>query len=146
MSMNLFFRGFTQQAIEDMAKNHALIDEWVEDERYLLETDVETAWDVLDAVLDGAGINPPALSISNALYNGCDLVSAEDVKRQAEILARWTHEQILDRLRRLDNNEDRYRLALYREEEEDLLEQFDAMAAFYKEAAEKGLGAVLYAA
>jgi len=145
MSMNLFFRAFTQQEIDDMEKNHALIDEWVDGEKYSLETDVETAWDVLAAILDGIGIFV-GKEIDNALYNGCSLIPADEVKEQAQKLSLWTHEQVLEGLRGLDENADLYHLQIFQEEEEDLLEQFDCLVAFYKEAAEKGLGALSYAA
>jgi hypothetical protein len=148
MSMNLFFRAFTQQEIEDMEKNHALIDEWVEEEKYSLETDVETAWDVLTAILDGIGILV-GKRIDNALSNGCALIPAEVVKDQAQKLSNWTHEQVSVRLQGLDENADLYWLNVYKEEETGepyLLDMFDNLVAFYKEAAEKGLAALSYAA
>ncbi len=145
MSMNLFFRAFTQQEIDDMEKNHALIDEWVEDGKYSLGTDVETAWDVLAAILGGIGIFV-GKEIDNALYNGCSLISADEVKEQAQKLSLWTHEQVLEGLRGLDENADLYHLQIFQEEEEDLLAQFDCLVAFYKDAAEKGLGALSYVA
>lgn len=145
MSMNLFFRAFTQQAIDDMDKNHALIDDWVEGKKYSIETDVETAWDVLAAILDGVGIFV-GKEVDDALFNGCSLIPADVVKEQAQKLSNRTREQILERFRNLDEDADLYRLELYREEEEDLLEQFDSLVAFYKQAAEKGLGALSYVA
>lgn len=145
MSMNLFFRAFTQQDIEAMDNNHKLIDEWVEGKKYALDSDVETAWDVLIEVLDGAGILV-GKEIGDALYNGCSLISSAEVKDHAQKLSTWTHEQVLQRLRSLDENTDRYHLEVYREEEEDLLEQFDRLVAFYQEAAEKGWAALSYVA
>jgi len=145
MSMNLFFRAFTQHELDGMRNDHALIDEWVENEKYSVGTDVETAWDVLSKILDGAGILIGE-EIDDALYNGCALVSADLVKDQAQRLSQWTHDQVLDRLRNLDESADLYHQAIYQEEEEDLLEQFDKLSAFYNEAAEKGLGVLTYAA
>jgi len=145
MSMNLFFRAFTQQEIDDMEKDHALIDEWVEAEKYSAETDIETAWDVLRAILDGVGILV-GKPIDDALFNGCALISADIVKNQAQKLSDWTHEQVLERFQSLDEDADLYHLELYREDEEYLLDQFDCLVAFYKEATEKGLGALSYAA
>ncbi|MDD5275670.1 MAG: DUF1877 family protein [Methylovulum sp.] len=145
MSMNLFFRAFTQQEIDDMGKDHTLIDRWVEDEKYSVETDIETAWDVLKEILDGVGILIGE-QIDDALFNGCALISSDTVKDQAQKLADWTHEQVVEGLRNLDEDEDLYHLDLFQEDEEYLLEQFDCLVAFYKEAAEKGLGALSYAA
>lgn len=145
MSMNLFFRAFTQQEIDAMQKNHNLIDEWVENEKYLLATDVETAWDVLMAILDGAGILV-GIEIDDALYNGCCLISANQVKEQAQKLSHCTHEQVLDGLRNLDANADLYHLEFFQDEEDSLLEQFACLVSFYKGAAEKGLAALSYIA
>ncbi|MGR9013613.1 MAG: DUF1877 family protein [Gammaproteobacteria bacterium] len=143
MSMNLFFKAFSQQEINDMAKDHSLIDSWVEEEKYSLETDVESAWDVLAAILDGAGILV-GKRIDDALYNGCSLVSVNAVKEQAQKLSSWTHEQVLERLQNLDEDDDLYHFDIYQENEEYLLEKFDCLTGFYKEAAEKGLGALHY--
>ena len=41
---------------------------------------------------------------------------------------------------------DAYHLEVFQDEEDYLLEQFEKMVAFYKEAAEKGWGAISYAA
>jgi len=146
MSMNLFFRAFTQPEIDAMEKDHTLIDTWIlENKRYSLETDVETAWDVLMTILDGVGFHVGE-EIDDALFNGCALISADEVKDQALKLSSWTEEQVLNRLRKIDQGADLYHLEFYQDEEESLLEQFDCLVTFYKEAAEKGLGAVSYAA
>jgi hypothetical protein len=145
MSMNLFFRAFTQQEIDEMQQNHALIDKWIEEEKYALETDIETAWDVLATILDGVGILV-GKQIDEALFNGCALISADVVKNQAQKLSSWTHEQILEGLRNLDEDADLYHLELFQEDEEYLQEQFDCLVNFYKAAAAQGLGAISYAA
>jgi hypothetical protein len=146
MSMNLFFRAFTQQEIDAMDEDNALIDQWVlKDKKYSAGMDIETAWDVLNSILDGAGILV-GKNIGNALFNGCALISAEEVKEQARKLSGWTQERVLARLQGLDGDADIYHLEVYQEEEDDLLEQFDKLAAFYKDAAEKGLAALSYAA
>jgi len=144
MSMNLFFKAFSQQEIDDMAKDHSLTDKWVEEEKYALETDVEGAWDVLAAILDGAGILV-GKRIDDALYNDCSLISANTVKEQAQKLSGWTHEQVLERLQNL-GDDDLYNLDIYQENEEYLLEKFDCLTRFYKEAAEKGLAVLSYPA
>lgn len=145
MSMNLFFRAFTQQEIDAMEEDHDLIDEWVENEQYSLETDVETAWDVLTAILDGAGF-PEGEYVDDALYNGCSLISTKLVKSQAKKLSGWTHEKVLEGLRNLDESDGLYHLEVFQRYEKSLLDQFDCLVAFYKEAAEKGLAALSYAA
>jgi hypothetical protein len=146
MSMNLFFRAFTQQEIDAMDKDNALIDQWVlKDKKYSAGMDVETAWDVLNNILGGAGILV-GKDVGNALFNGCALISAEEVKEQALKLSGWTQEQVLVRLQSLDEGADIYHLEVYQEEEDDLLEQFDKLVTFYKDAAEKGWAALSYAA
>lgn len=145
MSMNLFFLAFSQQEIDDMEKNHALIDEWVEDEKYSIKSDVETAWDVLIATLEGAGIMV-GNTVDDALFNGCSLISAATVKNQAQALSAWTHGQVLERFRKLNKKADLYHFEVYQDDEDYLLEQFDCLVSFYKEAAEKGLGAISYVA
>lgn len=145
MSMNLFFVAFPQDKLDQMANNHALIDESIDAETYVLSTDIETAWDVLRETLGGTGIDTGEF-IDNALFNGCFLMSSAEVKTQAEALCNWTHEKARAELHNIDQNADLYRLKLFQNEEEYFLEQFDKMAAFYKEAAEKNLGAISYVA
>jgi hypothetical protein len=144
--MNMFFRAFTQQELDKMDADHLLIDKWIwEDETYSVATDVETAWDVLNTILGGVGF-PDYPYIDDVLSNGCVLMSAEIVKDHAQKLSNWTREQVLEGLRNLDAESDLYRLELFQEDEDYLLEQFDRLVAFYQEAAEKGLGAVSYPA
>lgn len=94
MGMNLFFRAFTQAQIDQMAADHNVIDKLVEDRQYAFEGCIDTAWDVLRCVLDGAG------------------TSAGDFVDE--------------------------------DEPADLLEHFDALVAFYRDAAAKGLAAISY--
>jgi hypothetical protein len=144
--MNMFFRAFTQQELDKMDADHLLIDKWIwEDETYSVATDVETAWDVLNTILGGVGF-PDYPYIDDVLSNGCVLMSAEIVKDHAQKLSNWTREQVLEGLRNLDAESDLYRLELFQEDEDYLLEQFDRLVAFYQEAAEKGWGAVSYPA
>ena len=145
MSMNLFFLAYTQQQIDEIDKNHKLIDESLQEEKFSFRTDVETAWDVLREILGGIGVEAGQF-IDNALFNGCWLISSDEVKIQAEALSKWSREKVLARLKDLDQTSDLYHLEVFQNEEEYLLEQFEKMAAFYKEAAEKGLGAISYAA
>jgi hypothetical protein len=144
MSMNLFFVACTQNELIEMSKNHALIDELVDSESYILSTDVETAWDILRCILGGVGIEVGE-GVDDALFNGCSLISSEEVKAQAIELSKWSKEKVLEGLRNIEDSET-YHLEVFQDEEEYLLEQFEKMVAFYKEAAEKGLGAISYAA
>ncbi|CAG1020204.1 hypothetical protein DOJK_00173 [Patescibacteria group bacterium] len=159
MSMNFFLKAFTQQDIEAMVQSierdkdddnyeeQDLIDEWVwgDNSRYLIEEDVETAWDVLENILDGAGFQISSF-VEFALSNGCSIVHADLVKQQAEKLSHWTKAQVLEKLRNLDPAADLYHQRPWQENENWLLEQFDKLAAFYQEAAEKNLGVVFYVA
>jgi Domain of unknown function (DUF1877) len=145
MSMNLFFVAVTQNDLDEMDKNHKLIDESIDSEKYLFRTDVETAWDVLRHILGGAGILV-GKDIDDALFNGCSLISSNEVQAQARELANWSSEQVSEGLSSISSESDLYHLELFQDDEEDLLEQFEKMVAFYKEAAEKGLGAISYAA
>jgi hypothetical protein len=146
MSMSGFFIAFTQDEIDAMTENHSLIDEWIfEDEKFAFSTDVDNAWYVLSEVLDGDGFHVGE-HVENALSMGCFLVSAEDTQNQVENLSRWTHDEILENLRNLDEDADLYRLDRYKENEEMLLNEFDKLVAFYKQAAAKNLGVVHYIA
>lgn len=144
MSMNLFFLACTQKSLDEMQANHKLIDELVDSKGYLFSTDVETAWDVLRIILGGVGIEV-GKDIDNALFNGCALISSEEVKVQAIELSKWSKEKLLEGLRSIEDSE-AYHLEVFQDDEEYLFEQFEKMVAFYKEAAEKGLGAISYAA
>ena len=146
MSMNLFFKAFIQEDINLMEQDHDLIDKWVWDEenaRYLLETDLETAWDILNHLLDGTGFEFSS-SVDFALSNGCNFVYADLVKQQAEKLAQFTKKQVLEHLQNLDTDADLYHQHTWQEESKWLLEKFDNLEAFYKEAAEKNLAVLFY--
>lgn len=127
-----------------MAANPALIDEWVNSKAHVLSTDVETAWDVLRIILGGAGIEVGDF-VESALFNGCNLVTREDVKAQALKLAQWTPQQVLDGLRSISDPE-AYHLEVFQDDEDYLIEQFEKMQAFYNEAAQKDLGVLTYLA
>jgi Domain of unknown function (DUF1877) len=71
---------------------------------------------------------------------GVCLLSVHDVKNANAALSWWTHEAVLEALQDLD--EEDYLKWIEKENAEYLLEQFDNLVAFFKEAAEKGLGAV----
>lgn len=91
-SRNLFLPACSQDELNKMAANPALINEWVNSKACVLSTDVETAWDVLRIILGGAGIAVGDF-VEGALFNGCSLVNAEDVKAQAVKLTQRTPQQ-----------------------------------------------------
>ena len=144
MSMNLFLLGGSQEDINKMAANPALIDEWVSAKAYVLSTDVETAWDVLRSILGGVGIEVGDF-VEEALFNGCSLVTSDEVKAHAQKLAQWTTNQVLEGLRNSVDPE-AYHLEVFQDDENYLIEQFEKLVAFYQEAAAKGLAAITYAA
>jgi len=127
-----------------MAANPALIDAWVNSKAYALSTDIKTAWDVLRIILGGAGIEVGDF-VESALFNGCNLVAPEDVKTQADKLAQWTPQQVLEGLRNIEDPE-AYHLEVFQDDEDYLIEQFESMQAFYTEAAQKGLAVLTYLA
>lgn len=146
MSMNYFFKAFTQQQIDAMAADNALIDQNIfEEENFAHSTDVENAWDVLQTVLDGAGFHAGDF-IDDTLSNGGFIVSSDEVKTEAERLAQWTRENVAEAVRNLDASADLYRQDIYQDDEDALLEEFDNLVAFYTTAAAEGLGVVHYAA
>ncbi|MGZ8216594.1 DUF1877 family protein [Methylomagnum sp.] len=169
MSMNAFFKAFTQEEIDAMAEDaeqrgdeltgesDSLIDRWVlgdeeaddaDEEKYAFSTDIENAWDILDKLLEGAGLNGEGTRVDNALYNGCILISSDEVKKHTQELSQWTEAMVLERLQNLDEDADIYHIEFFKEEdgEEALLENFNNLVEFYTEAAERGLGAVFYLA
>ncbi|WP_295400518.1 DUF1877 family protein [uncultured Thiocystis sp.] len=146
MSMNLFFQAFAKEDTDAMEQDPSLVDAWVEGEdRCLLSTDVGTAWDILNKLLDGAGIGGGRF-IDDVLSNGGEVIDPALVKEHAEVLSRWTHERLLDGLRGLGEGDDAYHLECFQEDEQDLLDEFDKLATFYREAAVRGLAVIHYAA
>lgn len=171
MSTNGFLKAFTQEEIDAMEQGSddelelddtdeededgyddqcdTLIDKWIYDEeKCAMESDIDSAWDILPHILDGAGFSG-GKRIEGVISFGCVLLSADEVREHARKLSSWTRGKVLEGLRNIDNNAELYRLEFYKEEkvgEGWLLDQFDKLAAFYTEAAEKNLGAVLYIA
>jgi hypothetical protein len=146
MSMNLFFQAFSPEDAQAMTKNHDLVESWVEDQsRCKFHTDVGTAWDILNTILGGVGIHSSVL-LDEVLLNGCELVSAELVKSHAHSLAGWTHDKVLQGLLNLAEDDDAYHLEIFLEQQDQLLEEFDKLVAFYRDAAAQGLAVIHYAA
>jgi len=145
MSMNLFFQAFAPKDLEAMREDPSLIDGWVEGEsRCTASIDVETAWDVLKHILDDIGFHSDD-AIGDVLSNGCEFVSPALVREQAKALSTWTHAAVLEALRAIDEDEGLYHQAVYQDQEDDLLAQFDMLSAFFREAAARGDGALYYA-
>ena len=146
MSMNLFFQAFTEQDVKAMALDPSLVNKWVEDEpRCLISTDIGTAWDILNKLLAGAGISSDRF-FDDVLSNGCEAVEPMLVKAHADRLSSWTHAQLLEGLRGLPKDDDLYHLEYFQDEEQDLLDEFDKLVAFYRAAASQGLAVIHYAA
>lgn len=123
-----------------------MIDQWIfEEEKFNDSTDVGNAWHVLAEVLDGDGfcIGEP---ITEALSMGGFLATVEDVAEHSERLAEWTHEQVLEAMRDLDDKADLYRLGFYKRNKGLLLQELDQLKAFYKQSADEKLGIVHYIA
>jgi hypothetical protein len=146
MSMNMFFQAFAAKDLEAMREDDGLIDGWVENESRCTESiDVETAWDVLRHLLDDVGFHSDGVA-DQVLSNGCDFVSPALVREQAKALSSWTHASVIEALRGIDEDIGLYHQAVYQNDEDSLLSHFDMLSAFYREAAERGDGALYYAA
>lgn len=148
MSMNGFFRAFPADAYHEMLRNPARIDPLIWDEDQSADsTDVETAWDVLQWLLDGAGFDFDQ-QVDQALSNGACFIAPETVLRHAASLSGWSHDKLLEALENV-GDEELYHLDLFREDEDgqqSLLEEFDKLAAFYARAAENRHGVIFYLA
>ena len=146
MSMTMFFQAFAAKDLDAMREDHDLIDAWVEGEARCTDSiDVETAWEVLRHILDEVGFQSDGVA-DGVLSNGCDLISPALVKRQAKAFSSWTHARVLVALREIDEDTGLYHQAVYQHEEGDLLDQFDLLSAFFRQAAERGDGALYYGA
>jgi hypothetical protein len=146
MSMNMFFQSFVAKDLDAMREDHDLIDAWVEgEERCTASVDVQTAWDVLRHILDEAGFRSDGVA-DGVLSNGCDFVSPALVREQAKELSSWSRLRVREALRAIDEDAGLYHQAVYQHEEGDLIDQFDILAAFYDQAAERSDGVLFYGA
>ncbi len=146
MSMNYFFAAFPQDMIDAMEEDNSLIDKYVfEDHAAMETTDVGTAWDVLSHVLKGAGFHAGDF-VEDTLSNGGFLMSADELKSQANLLKRYSRDELFAKVTNISDSADLYWLDFYKDDEDTLLEEFDKLIAFYQTAAEKNLGAVHYPA
>jgi len=148
MSMNLFLKSFTAKQIAAMRNDHSLIDAWIlEEKQYSDATDTETAWDVLNHILCGAGFVSD-VEVDGALFNGCSIVSPALVKKQAKELLEWTEERVIDALVALDSESDIYHIEVWQDEDgqDDLLDQFEQFRDFFLKASENDWGIIAYLA
>ena len=143
MSMGLFLCSFTTEELEKMEADNDLIDQWVlEEEKFHAKKDIDTAWDVLEHIL--SDVRPWSGDFYTALYNGCFILSAFDIKYRANKLAEWTDEKVLDELSKIHEDSDLYHLDFYQENDDMLLDNFHTLVEFYQQSAEKGLGVLAY--
>jgi hypothetical protein len=146
MSMNLFLQAFSTEDVAAMKQDHALVDDWISDEqRCIVATDIGTAWDVLNKLLSGTGFRGDEF-LDDVLFNGCELIDTDTVRQYSAQLSGWSHERLLKGLRDFNPANEAYHLEFFRDEEQDLVVEFDKLVAFYREAAAKNLGVLHYAA
>ena len=147
MSMNGFLCAFSQTQMDAMDADNDLVNQYVDDDLYAFAGNVETAWDILTQILDGAVFNA-GWQVEDVISFGATLLSSDHVKAETLKLNRYSHEQVLAAFRTLEIDEDDepYRLSNYREDENYLLTQFDSLRSFFRKAAEQNLGAVVYIA
>ena len=148
MSMNLFLRSFAAEQIAVMTDDHSLIDAWIlEERRYAESMDIETAWDVLNHVLSGAGFASD-VEVDDVLFNGCSILSPALVKTQAKALLDWSDERVVAALTALDVDADIYHLDIWQDDDgrDDLLEHFAQFREFFLSASRNDWGIVTYLA
>lgn len=144
MSMNIFFCALSDEEIDAAKEDPSTFEEIIESEEIVtLSTDVETAGEVLSAVLDGDGFQAGDF-IEEALFNGCQVIYSKDVRKQAERLSKWTDDLVLYNLKYLNQQSGLYRQDQYKENPADLLEQFHKLVSFYRSAASSSLGVIYY--
>ena len=145
MSMALFLRAVTPAEAEVMLKDASMVDEIVEREGDdVLATDLQDAWDILMKLLRGAGFKG-ARNLGECLSNGGELLTAEQVKIHAQLLAAYTPEYVGRLFDELDNPE-LYHIEAWKDDPEGLVGEFVKLKDFYRQAASRGLAIVFYAA
>jgi hypothetical protein len=148
MSMNFFFKAFRPDQIEAMLNDNKLIDAWIlQNKAFMDSMDVETAWHVLQTVLNGDGFDGETV-IDEALFNGCLIASPDSVLRQAKGLGCWSSERLLASVAMIDPESDLYHAEIWADEDsqQELLDHFNNLKDFFSRAADHGWGIVLYAA
>jgi hypothetical protein len=145
MSMALFLRAVTPAEAETMLKDASMVDEIVEREGDgVLATDLQDAWDILMKLLRGAGFKG-ARNLGECLSNGGELLTAEQVKIHASLLAAYTPNYVRRLFDELDNPE-LYHFEAWKDDPEGLVGEFIKLQDFYRQAAARGLAVVFYAA
>lgn len=145
MSMALFLRAVTTAEAEVMLKDASMVDEIVEREGDgVLATDIQDAWDVLMKLLRGAGFKG-ARNLGECLSNGGELLTAEQVKIHAALLAAYTPEYVGKLFDELDDREI-YHFDAWKDDPEGLVREFVKLQDFYRRASARGLAIVYYAA
>lgn len=146
--MNFFLKSFTAEQITAMTNDYALIDAWIlNDKTYSESIDIETAWDVLNHILSGAGFASD-VEVDDVLFNGCSILSPALVKTQAKTLLDWTDERVVEALNAIDPDVDLYHLDIWQDEDgqDDLLEHFTQFREFFMNASRNDWGIVTYLA
>lgn len=145
MSMALFLRAVTPAEAEVMLKDASMVDEIVEREGDdVLATDLQDSWDILMKLLRGGGFKG-ARNLGDCLSNGGELLSAEQVKIHAQLLAAYTPGYVGRLFDELDDPE-LYHFEAWKDDPEGLVAEFVKLQDFYRQAAARGLAIVYYAA
>lgn len=145
MSTALFLRAVTPAEAEVVPKDASMVDEIVErDGDGVLATDLQDAWDILMKLLRGAGFKG-ARNLSECLSNGGELLTAEQVKIHASLLAAYTPQYVRRLFDELDDPE-LYHAEAWKDDPEGLVAEFVKLQDFYRQAAARGLAVVFYAA
>lgn len=145
MSMALFLRTVTPAEAEVMARDASKVDEIVEREGDgVLATDLQDSWDILMKLLRGAGFKG-ARNLGECLSNGGELLSAEQVKIHASLLAAYTPGYVRRLFDELDDP-GLYHIEAWKDDPEGLVGEFVKLRDFYRQAAARGLAVVYYAA
>ena len=145
MSMALFLRAVTPAEAEVMLKDASMVDGIVEREGDdVLATDLQDSWDILMKLLRGAGFKG-ARNLGECLSNGGELLTAEQVKIHAMLLAAYTPEYVGRLFDELDDHEI-YHFDAWKDDPEGLVQEFVKLQDFYRRASAQGLAIVFYAA
>lgn len=145
MGMALFMRAVTPAEAGEMLEDASRVDEIVGREGDgVLATDIQDAWDVLMKLLRGAGFKG-SRNLGECLSNGGELLSVEQVKIHASLLAAYTPGYVGRLLDELDDP-GLYHVEAWKDDPEGLVGEFVKLRDFYRQAAARGLAVVYYAA
>lgn len=144
MGMNYFLAALSQSQIDQIAKDPAQADSIVDAVPGDLKADVESAWDALRALFDGAGFDCGAF-VPEALWNGCFLASPQEARAESERLGAIDRGRLPAALADIEGSE-LYHFSAWAEAPDALFAMFARLRGFYERAAERGLDVVHYAA